>query len=219
VDGSDSSSDGGRPSGPSPAQAAAAAAARQAVAYRLLGAACALVGVLLVVGGLLALRGRPSSPAPAASAPASSSAGRTTTPPVTTAPTGTAAPATTPPTTTATPPPTTAPPTRSTTVPARSTPPARAPLTVLNNTTRAHLAEQAAATFGTGGWQVVKVGNFTGNIPVTTVYFTPGSAAEEQAARALAAQYPGIGRVLARYAGLPPSVHGVIVVLAPDWPG
>jgi hypothetical protein len=95
----------------------------------------------------------------------------------------------------------------------------RAPLTVLNNTTRPHLAERAAAIFRAGGWQVVKIGNFTGTIPSTTVYFTPGSSTEERAAQALAAQFPGIARVLPRYAGLPSSVHGVIVVLAPDWPG
>ena len=65
----------------------------------------------------------------------------------------------------------------------------------------------------------MKVGNFTGTIPSTTAYFTPGSSTEERAARALAAQFRGIARVLPRYSGLPSSVHGVIVVLAPDWPG
>ena len=63
------------------------------------------------------------------------------------------------------------------------------------------------------------MGNFTGTIPSTTVYFTPGSGAEQRAAWALARQFPGIARVLPRYSGLPSSVHGVIVVLAPDWPG
>ena len=50
---------------------------------------------------------------------------------------------------------------------------------MLNNTTRAHLAARAADQFRAGGWQVVKVGNFTGTIPSTTVYFTPGSGAEQ----------------------------------------
>jgi len=204
----------GQPTGPSPEQAAAAAAARQAVAYRLLGAACALVGVLLLVGGLLALRGKPATRPPAAGATATASSGTSaTTAPATTATTATppttAAPATTP---AGTRPPA---PTRTAATPARAV--VRAPLTVLNNTTRAHLADQAAARFRAGGWQVVKIGNFTGQIPATTVYFTPGSGTEEQAAYALAAQFSGIARVLPRYAGLPSSVYGVIVVLAPDW--
>jgi hypothetical protein len=89
---------------------------------------------------------------------------------------------------------------------------------VLNNTTRSGLADQAAGEFRAGGWSVVKVGNFTGKIPTTTVYYEPGNGAQQRAAQALARQYPDIARVLPRYAGLPDSVHGVIVVLAPDWP-
>jgi hypothetical protein len=212
----------GQPPGPSPAQAAAAAAARQAVAYRLLGAACALVGVLLVVGGLLALRGKPATSPPAA-APTSTATRATTSAntlttavprPTTPAPAPTTRPPTTPPRTTV-PPATTPAPT--TPAPTTRPPTARAPLTVLNNTTTPHLADMAAARFRAGGWQVAKVGNFTGEIPQTTVYYTPGNAAEQRAAQALADQYSGISRVLPRYAGLPDSVHGVIVVLAPDW--
>jgi hypothetical protein len=199
-------------------------ASRQAVAYRLLGIGCALLGVLLVIGGLFALRGKPAStatgvaPTPAVtSAPAASESPVSPTPMTSASPTSpvpagtTAAPTSKPPTST---PPS---PTKAATG-AGSPTPARAPLTVLNNTTRAHLAEQAAAEFRQGGWQVVQVGNYTGTIPVTTVYYTPGSATEERAAEALAAQFIGIARVLPRYDGLPASVHGVIVVLAPDWP-
>jgi hypothetical protein len=231
VDGSGTPTADGQPDGPSAAQVAAASAARQAMAYRLLGAACALVGVLLVVGGLLALHGRSPAPPPAA-APTTHPAGSTATaaPPSTappsTAPPGTA-PASTAPATTAAPAPSgsgragTAPPPTSHTTPVGGPTlgTVRAPLTVLNNTTRAHLAEQAADLFRAGGWQVVKIGNFTGSIPSTTVYFTPDSTTEERAAQALARQFTGIIRVLPRYAGLPSSVHGVIVVLAPDWSG
>jgi hypothetical protein len=211
-------------------------ASRQAVAYRLLGIGCALVGVLLVIGGLVALRGKPPAPAsgsgagsgassvsataasgPAASlTPAAGSSPSSTAPaspvpastvPASTTPASTAAPATSRP---ASPP--------KATTGTGSSAPARAPLTVLNDTTRAHLAEQAAEEFRQGGWQVVKVGNYTGTIRPTTAYYTPGSATEERAAEALAAQFTGISRVLPRYDGLPASVHGVIVVLAPDWP-
>jgi len=200
---------------------------RQAVAYRLIGVVCALLGVLLVIGGLVALRGKPTSPATGAaatSAPVNVTSGPPANPtpaasPSSASPASTSAapPSTAPPSTTA--PPTSKPPTPAKVATGASSPaPARAPLTVLNNTTRAHLAEQAAEEFRQGGWQVVQVGNFTGAIPMTTVYYTSGSATEERAAEALAAQFTGISRVLPRYDGLPASVHGVIVVLAPDWP-
>jgi hypothetical protein len=208
------------------------AASRQAVAYRLLGIGCALVGVLLVIGGLVALRGKPPSPAtgavagsgagstsataasgpPASLTPAAGSSPSSTAP-ASTVPASTAAPATSRP---ASPPKAATGTGTGTGSPTPARP--RAPLTVLNNTTRAHLAEQAAEEFRQGGWQVVQVGNYTGTIPVTTVYYTPGSATEERAAEALAAQFIGISRVLSRYDGLPASVHGVVVVLAPDWP-
>jgi hypothetical protein len=206
-------------------------ASRQAVAYRLLGVGCALVGVLLVVGGLVALRGKPAAPATGAvvgSGASSTPATATSGPPASLTPAASPSPASTAPASTVpastVPTSATAPPTSKPASPPKaatstgSPTPARAPLTVLNNTTRAHLAELAAEQFRQGGWQVVQVGNFTGTIPVTTVYYTPGSATEERAAEALAAQFIGISRVLPRYDGLPASVHGVIVVLAPDWP-
>jgi len=192
---------------------------RQAVAYRLLGVCCALVGVLLVIGGLVALRGKPASTATgavASSGASSATATATSDPPVSPTPAANPSP------TSAAPAPTTVPPTSTPPTPTKAATgagaPARAPLTVLNNTTRAHLAEQTAEEFRQGGWQVVQVGNYTGTISMTTVYYTPGSATEERAAEALAAQFTGISRVLSRFGGLPASVHGVIVVLAPDWP-
>jgi cell division septation protein DedD len=230
--------DRAQPTDPAPAALPVAGRSRghPVLTYRLLGTACALVGVLLVVGGLLALRGRPVVPSvgapPGTSSTASPTAGTPTTGTLTTGPPTTVQPTTASPAATSTPaassPPRgrPAPPSRKPAGPA-PTPArpsgtagraaARAPLTVLNNTTRRHLAEQAADQLRAGGWQVVKIGNFTGKIPVTTVYYTPGHAAEEKVARSLAAQFPRIRRVLPRYAGLPPSAHGVIVVLAPDW--
>lgn len=198
----------------SPTQVAAAAAARQALAYRLLGAGCALVGVLLVIGGMLALRGKPAaSPGGAQSGTSTINSQAATGPGI---PSSSAARPATP----AVPGPTT--PRRPSSPSPHPTggagqPTSQVPLTVLNNTTRPDLAEQAAQQFRAAGWQVVKVGNFTGKIPATTVYYTPGNASEQRAARALAKQFPRIGRVLPHYAGLPSSVHGVIVVLAPDW--
>lgn len=180
---------------------------------RLLGGVLALVGVALLVLGLLALRGSEDAPPGAAPAPA----------PTTTA--SPASPATSPPTPTAglTSAPTTVPPTTAPTTvappPPPSSPPAvaRAPLTVLNNSTIAGLADRAAAAVERRGWDVAQVGNFGGRLPMTTAYYTPGNAAEERAARQLAAEFPQVGQVLPRYAGLPPTPAGVVLVVTRDW--
>ena len=52
---------------------------------------------------------------------------------------------------------------------------------------------------------------------MTTVYFTAGNAAEERAARQLAAEFPKVGQVLPRYAGLPPTPAGIVLVVTRDW--
>lgn len=91
------------------------------------------------------------------------------------------------------------------------------PLTVLNNTVVHGLAHQAASTFAAHGWPVVSVGNYAGQLPTTTVYFTPGHADEQAAAQALARAFPKITRVLPHDPHLPVSARGVIVVIAPNW--
>ncbi|HEY9473262.1 MAG TPA: LytR C-terminal domain-containing protein [Mycobacteriales bacterium] len=93
----------------------------------------------------------------------------------------------------------------------------RPALTVLNNTTVRGLAHRAADRFATDGWSVAQVGNYAGNLPTTTVYFTPGNADEQRAAEALARAYPKITRVLPHDPHLPVSARGVIVVVAPNW--
>ena len=86
------------------------------------------------------------------------------------------------------------------------------PITVLNNSRRAGLAERAAARFDRGGWPVARTGNFRGQIPVTTVYYDPGM---EASARAFAGSFEGIVRVRPRFATLP--ARGVVVVLTRDF--
>jgi hypothetical protein len=189
---------------------------------RLLGAVLAIAGVALLVIGLITLRGRPGDPGgprpgavvTTASSPATGSTAPTSRP--TSSPAPTAAP-TSPPSTSRSG--TSRPPSRP---PSRSPAPAplpRVPLTVLNNTVQPGLAESAAARFSAAGWQVTLVGNFAGRIPSTTVYYIPGDAAQQRAAQALAAQFPGIHRVLSRYSGLPPTPPGLVVVLTRDWTG
>ena len=147
---------------------------------RLIGALVALVGVVLLVVGVVALGGGDSGSSGAAPAPSPSVATspatpsrvrparrRSAGPAPTTAPHHDGRPAaaveldTDPGTTTA----------------------ARAPLTVLNNSTIRGLADRAAGEVQNRGWQVAQVGNFAGRLAATTVYYTPGDGAGQAAAR------------------------------------
>jgi hypothetical protein len=74
----------------------------------------------------------------------------------------------------------------------------KAPLLVLNNSRIHGLALTGAATFRNGGWTVVGTGNYTGRLPQTTVFYSPGSQA---AAETLARQFPTVTAVKPRPAG------------------
>jgi len=184
----------------------------------LIGALVALLGVVLLVVGVVALGGggsgssgaapepspsvsRPGGSPSAASSPGSPSVQATETTP---------GPNPTRTTTVAPPPP------RPSTTPPRTVA-ARAPLTVLNNSTISGLADRAAAQAQSRGWQVAQVGNFAGRLAVTTVYYTPGDSAGQAAANELAKEFPQIERVLPRYAGLPPTPAGIVLVVTKDW--
>jgi hypothetical protein len=180
---------------------------------RLLGIAFAVAGVALLVLGVFAFGGSGGSGDDGAAAPGptvsvSASASPSSSPLPTVVPTTTASP-TAPPTSQL---PATTPPPSPT-----SQAPARAPLTVLNNSTIRGLGERAAAQARAKGWQVASVGNFAGVIPVTTVYYTPGDAGEQAAAERLRADLPQVSRVLPRYEGLPPTPTGVVLVVTRDW--
>lgn len=184
---------------------------------RLLGMAFALAGIGLLVLGVFAFGGSGSgdgsaaAPGPSVVAPTtpsvtavspsppSSPLSPSSPAPTTAAPTS-QLPATTPP-----PPPQT------------GRAPVRGPLTVLNNSTIRGLGERAAAQARAKGWQVASVGNFAGVLPATTVYYTPGDAAQQQAAERLRADLPQVARVLPRYEGLPPTPTGVVLVVTRDW--
>jgi LytR cell envelope-related transcriptional attenuator len=177
---------------------------------RLFGGLLAVVGIALLVVGVLALGGGDGEEAPPGAGPApSTTAGQPS--PTSTAPTASMTPSRA---TTAAPTTATASPTSS---PAGLPAVPRAPLTVLNNSTIAGLADRAAAAAERRGWQIAQVGNFAGRLPVSTAYYTPGNAAEERAARQLAAEFPQVGQVLPRYAGLPPTPAGVVLVVTRDW--
>ncbi len=180
---------------------------------RLVGGALALAGIALLVIGLLALRGGDDGTPGAAPAPTSTAP---STAPSTAEPTASATTVAPTRATTAVPPPP-APTTPS--APATSGPAGvpRAPLTVLNNSTVAGLADRAAAAAERRGWDIAQVGNFAGRLPVSTAYYTPGDPASERAARQLAVEFPQVGQVLPRYAGLPPTPAGVVLVVTRDW--
>lgn len=87
------------------------------------------------------------------------------------------------------------------------------PVTVLNNSRRTGLAHRAAAQVAGGGWPIRQIGNFTGRIAVSTVYYAPG---QKQVAGALAHQFSAVQRVLPRFHGLPGS--GLTLVVTREWP-
>ena len=89
----------------------------------------------------------------------------------------------------------------------------KAPVTVLNNSRRTGLAHRAAAQVANGGWSIKYIGNVTGRIAESTVYYAPGQAA---IARAFADQFSAVRRVLPRFQGLPGS--GLTLVVTRDWP-
>src|SRR5450756_1608106 len=85
-------------------------------------------------------------------------------------------------------------------------------VTVLNNSRITGLANQSAAVLRDGGWAVAGVGNYTGRVPVTTVFFADG---RESQAHALADAFPSVQRVLPRLDDLPDG--GLIVVVTSDF--
>lgn len=136
------------------------------------------------------------------------------TPPTTTtvAPTTTPSPTTTVPagqTTTIIPPP-----------PADTGPPAppQVQVRVYNNGTIKGLAARAAADLTNAGFDVVQVGNYAqGEIPTTTVYFSPGVAGEQDTAQQIGQKF-GM-RVLPRFPGIADASPGVIVIITNDFKG
>jgi hypothetical protein len=179
---------------------------------RLFGALVALVGVVLLVVGVVALGGGDSGSSGAAPAPSPSVATSPAPSRPTGSPSGSRSSGPQPTTGSRT---TAAPPSRTTAAPPATA--ARAPLTVLNNSTINGLADRAAGEVQNRGWQVAQVGNFGGRLPTTTVYYTPGDAAGQAAATELAREFPQIDQVLPRYAGLPPTPAGIVLVVTKDW--
>lgn len=99
-------------------------------------------------------------------------------------------------------------------VPARSTT-ETAPMyavTVLNNSRVQDLGHKVAAEVHAKGWPIADVGNYSGRIAETTVYYAPGQYASAQR---LASEFSSIKRVLPRFDGLPG--HGLTLVVTRYW--
>lgn len=80
---------------------------------------------------------------------------------------------------------------------------------VLNNSMINHLAHRVAGELQAAGWPINGIGNLTGRLPATTLFYARGAAA---AARALAARFPQITSVVPRPGWLPGSAALTLVV-------
>ena len=87
------------------------------------------------------------------------------------------------------------------------------PVWVLNNSRRSGLAHRVAGQVAAVDWPVAHVGNFTGRVAESTLYYAPGQLAS---ARRLAHELRGVRRLRPRFAGLPGS--GLTLVVTRDWP-
>jgi hypothetical protein len=87
------------------------------------------------------------------------------------------------------------------------------PVSVLNNSRRSGLAHEAADQVAAHGWPIAKVGNFTGRVPISTLYYAPGQL---DSAQRLAHLMPAIQRVRPRFSGLPTT--GLTLIVTREWP-
>jgi hypothetical protein len=88
----------------------------------------------------------------------------------------------------------------------------RAPVGIVNQTSVNGLAEYAQQRLEDGGWDVPAIGVFDGVVPETTVYYPEGM---REAAQALAAQFPEIGRIQPTFEGLNP--NRLVLVIVDDY--
>ncbi|HEY2564756.1 MAG TPA: LytR C-terminal domain-containing protein [Acidimicrobiales bacterium] len=182
------------------------------------------MAVVAVGLGIFALAdsaaGQTTSSGPTSQVTAPETISTTTTKPTTPKPT-----TTTPKPTTTTPSPTTSYPSGQTTTvipaPPVNTGPAAPPpiqVRVYNNGTIKGLAARATADLQANWFDVVETGNYSqGNIPTSTVYFTPSAPGEQDTAQAIGQKF-GM-RVQPRFPGIADASPGVIVIITNDFKG
>ena len=180
---------------------------RLSPARAIAGAAVSVAGVLLGIGTLLWISDDPSQgPGPVVDSPPAASQDLGTAPEAEEVPVD-------PPAVVA-PAPVAPAPAPAESAPAAAPASALVPVTVLNNSRYAGLADRAAAEFRAAGWPVADTGNFRGRIPSTTVYYEPG---QEAVAREFARRFDAVVRVRPRFATLP--ARGLVVVVTRDYAG
>lgn len=181
---------------------------------RLAGLGLLALALIALVIGLIQLLGGGDSEQAAPPPPSSESQP----PPPPPSETPTSAPPAPPPTsaTSTVPPP--APPTTTSSASPPAPPPQppnrSEPVRVYNNSFIEGLAERAASDFRAGGWNVVDTGPHQGKVPVTTVYYRPGTAEEAQA-KELAQQF-GL-RAEPRFDGIKDASPGIIVIVTREY--
>ena len=98
--------------------------------------------------------------------------------------------------------------------------PVKAPITVLNSTGITGLAATIGEQFTAGGWEVVGTGPYPGDdIAATTVFFTTGDVAQEQAATQLVEQFGAdVTGPVARFFEVEGVADpGIVVVATGNW--
>ncbi|PSL02524.1 LytR cell envelope-related transcriptional attenuator [Haloactinopolyspora alba] len=88
----------------------------------------------------------------------------------------------------------------------------REPVGIANQTDVEGLEEYARDRLQDGGWEVPAVSGFEGNVPETTVYYPEG---QEEAAEALSAQFPEVGRIRPTFDGV--NQTRLVIVLVDDY--
>ena len=96
--------------------------------------------------------------------------------------------------------------------PSTAPPELREPVGIANQTDVVGLEELARERLQEGGWEVPAVSGFVGDVPETTVYYPEG---QQDAAEALAAQFPEIGRVMPTFEGI--NNTRLVVILVDDY--
>jgi len=89
------------------------------------------------------------------------------------------------------------------------------PLVVLNSTSTSGLAGTAKQRFEAAGWTVTSTGNIQNDILSTCAYYDPNDPANQQAALELQQRFPAIKRVKERFPELP--AGPIVVVLTSDY--
>ncbi|MGI8881916.1 MAG: LytR C-terminal domain-containing protein [Jatrophihabitans sp.] len=93
---------------------------------------------------------------------------------------------------------------------------ARASVYILNNTNRQGLAATVAAALKAQGWTVLATENYSNDIVSSTAYYDPSRSANRAAAEELQKEFPGIKRVVERFAQLPDAP--IVLILNDDYP-